>query len=193
MRLKDPFSVFRDWYQQAVDAGNPDPTIMTLATVGADGSPAARMVLLKSYNEDGFVFYTNYRSRKAMDLENSPRAALVFHWQERGYQVRIEGRAEKVSARESDRYFASRPLGSQLGAWASEQSREIPSTRHLDESMQKWKTEFKEQPVPRPPHWGGYRVIPDKMEFWSEREDRMHERILYEKKGHEWISKILAP
>ena len=193
MKSTDPFSIFKNWYQEVIDAGTSDPTIMTLATVGGDGSPTARIVLLKSYDESGFVFYTNYRSMKALNLETNPRGALVFHWREPGYQIRIEGRTVKVSAKESDRYFSSRPRGSQLGAWASNQSQEIPSTAYLDESLQRWKTEFQDQSVPRPPHWGGYRVIPERIEFWSEREDRMHERILFEKSEQKWISKKLAP
>jgi len=193
MNTADPFSIFREWYQEARDAGTPDPTIMTLATVDGDGKPAARIVLLKSFDKKGFVFYTNYQSRKGMDLERNPQAALVFHWRETGQQVRIEGAVEKVSSSASDRYFESRPRGSQLGAWASEQSREIPSKVGLEKSLIKWGAEFRDQPVPRPPHWGGYRVIPEKIEFWSDRENRMHERILFEKTGHGWVSKRLAP
>jgi len=139
------------------------------------------------------VFYTNYRSRKGMDLEKNPLAALVLHWQETGQQVRIEGAAEKLPASVSDRYFESRPRGSQLGAWASEQSREIPSRASLDESLKKWASEFMDQPVPRPPHWGGYRVVPDKIEFWSDRENRMHERMLFERSSQGWVFKRLAP
>ncbi len=193
MKSTDPFSIFRDWYQDAMAAGTPDPTIMTLATVNMDGSPTARIVLLKSNDENGFVFYTNYKSRKSQDLENNSRAALVFHWREPGYQIRIEGITEKVSTETSDRYFSSRPRGSQLGAWASQQSQEIPSKATLDESLKRWETEFRDQPVPRPPHWGGCRVIPDRIEFWSEREDRLHERMLFEKAGPDWILKRLAP
>ncbi|KPL25081.1 MAG: hypothetical protein AMS23_05100 [Bacteroides sp. SM1_62] len=193
MKAANPFSLFEDWYREAVDAGIPDPTIMTLATVDGEGNPAARMVLLKSFDEKGFVFYTNYGSRKGMDLEKNPRAALVLHWLETGRQVRIEGHAEKVSAIESDRYFESRPRGSQLGAWASEQSRVIPSKTSLDESLKKWSSEFRDQPVPRPPHWGGYRVVPVRMEFWSDRKNRMHERWLFEKTERDWVIKRLAP
>lgn len=193
MTRADPFSIFRDWYQEAINAGIQDPSIMTLATVDGEGKPAARIVLLKSFDENGFVFYTNYQSRKGMDLEQHPRAALVLHWRETGHQVRIEGAAEKVPATLSDRYFQNRPRGSQLGAWASEQSRKIPSRASLDESLKRWENEFRDQPVPRPAYWGGYRVIPDKIEFWSDRENRMHERILFEKTGQGWDSKRLAP
>ena len=193
MKTANPFSIFRDWYQEAIDAGTPDPTIMTLATVDGKGKPSARIVLLKSFDEMGFVFYTNYQSRKGMDLERNPRAALVFHWRETGQQVRIEGLTEKVPASVSDRYFKSRPRGSQLGAWASEQSREIHSKASLDESLKKWESKFQNQPVPRPLQWGGFRVMPDKMEFWSDRENRMHERMLYEKTDQGWVFKRLAP
>jgi pyridoxamine 5'-phosphate oxidase len=193
MNTTDPFSIFRDWYQEAIDAGTADPSIMTLATVDRKGRPAARIVLLKSYDETGFVFYTNYQSRKGMELAQHPYAALVLHWQGTGHQVRIEGAAEKVPASASDRYFVNRPRGSQLGAWASEQSREIPSRASLDESLKRWESKFRNQPVPRPPHWGGYRVIPEKMEFWSDRENRMHERMLFEKTDQGWVFKILAP
>lgn len=189
----DPIELFRDWFREATGAGVPDPTIMTLATVDGKGFPGARIVLLKSFDQDGFVFHTNYRSRKGKDLEQNPRAALVLHWRETGRQVRIEGIAEKVDARVSDRYFESRPRGSQLGAWASEQSREIPSACFLDESMRKWEKKFRDQAVPRPPHWGGYRVVPGRMEFWSDRENRLHERWLFEKTAGKWIKKRLAP
>ena len=193
MNTTDPFSIFRDWYQEAIDAGTADPSIMTLATVDRKGRPAARIVLLKSYDETGFVFYTNYQSRKGMELAQHPYAALVLHWQGTGHQVRIEGAAEKVPASASDRYFVNRPRGSQLGAWASEQSHEIPSRASLDESLKRWESKFRNQPVPRPPHWGGYRVIPEKIEFWSDRENRMHERMLFEKTDQGWVFKILAP
>lgn len=193
MKTTDPFSIFRDWYQEAIDAGIADPSIMTLATVDREGRPAARIVLLKSFDDTGFVFYTNYQSRKGMDLARHPYAALVLHWQETGHQVRIEGAAEKVPASASDRYFVNRPRGSQLGAWASEQSREIPSRAILDESLKRWESKFRDQPVPRPPYWGGYKVIPEKIEFWSDRENRMHERMLFEKTDQGWVFKILAP
>jgi pyridoxamine 5'-phosphate oxidase len=193
MKTTDPFAIFRDWYQEAIAAGIKDPTIMTLATVDGEGNPSARMVLLKSLDEKGFVFYTNYRSRKGMELEKNPRAALVLHWRETGRQVRIEGFAEKLPASASDRYFESRPRGSQLGAWASEQSHEIPSMANLNESLEKWVSEFRDKPVPRPPNWGGYRVIPDKIEFWSDRENRMHERMLFEKVAGDWAFRRLSP
>ena len=193
MKKKGPFAIFRDWYREASESGIKDPTIMTLATVNAKGNPTARIVLLKSFDEHGFVFYTNYQSRKGMDLEQHPHAALVLHWRETGRQVRIEGIAEKVPSSASDQYFASRPRGSQLGAWASEQSREIPSRASLDESLDRWASEFRGKPVPRPPNWGGYRVIPNKIEFWSDRKNRIHDRVLFERVAGKWALTRLAP
>ena len=193
MKAKDPFTIFSEWYHEAINSGITDPSIMTLATVDGQGNPAARIVLLKSFDEKGFVFYTNYHSRKGMDLEKNPRAALVLHWRKTGHQVRIEGSTEKVPASASDEYFGSRPRGSQLGAWASEQSREIQSSAYLDESLKRWESEFRGQPVPRPPYWGGYRVIPNKIEFWSDRENRMHDRMHFEKTDKGWVVKRLAP
>jgi len=193
MKTTDPFTIFRDWYQEAIEAGIKDPTIMTLATIDGEGYPSARIVLLKSFDEMGFVFYTNYQSRKGMELEKNPRAALVLHWRETGRQVRVEGLTEKLPASASDQYFESRPRGSQLGAWASEQSHEIISRASLDESLEKWAWQFRDQPVPRPPSWGGYRVIPEKIEFWSDRENRMHERMLFEKIAGNWAFRRLAP
>jgi pyridoxamine 5'-phosphate oxidase len=177
----DPIHLFRQWYLEAVDSDISDPTIMSLATVGQDGRPSARIVLLKDFNEAGFVFYTNYRSRKSIQLDAIPWAALVIHWHRLGHQIRIEGRVEKLPEEESDRYFATRPRGSQLGAWASEQSQPVPTRESLDQELQKVEKKFKDMDVPRPPHWGGYRLIPDRIEFWVDREDRMHDRILYEK------------
>jgi pyridoxamine 5'-phosphate oxidase len=143
------------------------------------------------------VFFTNYRSRKGLQLERNPRAALVIYWQHSGRQVRIEGRVEKVTAGESDRYFATRPRGSQLGAWASEQSSTIPSRESLERSLRERELEFRDREVPRPPHWGGYRLIPERMEFWVEREDRLHDRVVYERfsKGDPegWICRRMAP
>ena len=150
MKTTDPFTIFRDWYQEAIDAGIKDPTIMTIATVDGEGNPSARIVLLKSLDEKGFVFYTNYQSRKGMELEKNPRAALVLHWRETGRQVRVEGITEKLPSSASDRYFESRPRGSQLGAWASEQSHEITSRASLDESLEKWAWNSRTSPFPGP-------------------------------------------
>jgi pyridoxamine 5'-phosphate oxidase len=194
---QNPFLLFRQWYREAVDAGIPEPGTMTLATADTEGRPSARTVLLKDFDEKGFVFFTNYRSRKGLQLERNPRAALVIYWQHSGRQVRIEGRVEKVTAGESDRYFATRPRGSQLGAWASEQSSTIPSRESLERSLRERELEFRDREVPRPPHWGGYRLIPERMEFWVEREDRLHDRVVYERfsKGDPegWICRRMAP
>lgn len=193
MTIQNPFLQFRQWYLEAVNSGIPDPTIMTLATVGADGKPSARIILLKDFDDSGFVFYTNYQSKKAEQLFHNPWAALVLHWPSLGHQVRIEGRVEKIPAEESDRYFARRPRGSQLGAWASGQSTALPSRESLEEAMRQREMEFREREVPRPPHWGGFRLIPLRIEFWDERDDRMHLRVEYEKKDDDWVSRRLAP
>jgi pyridoxamine 5'-phosphate oxidase len=193
MKSKDPISIFDEWYREALRSGQPDPSIMTLATVDGRGHPSARIVLLKSYDASGFVFFTNYLSRKGTQLDVNPHVALVLHWLETGRQVRIEGVAEKVSEGVSDRYFESRPRGSQLGAWASEQSRVIRTMASLEESFRKREEEFRDRPVTRPPHWGGYRVIPDRIEFWSDRENRLHERILFEKTSGGWQRQRLSP
>lgn len=197
MNGTDPFRIFRRWYQEARDCGNPDPSVITLATATAGGKPSARTVLLKEFDAGGFVFYTNYGSRKARELDENPQAAMVIHWPETGYQVRIEGRVEKTSAEESDRYFASRPRGSQLGAWTSRQSRPIPSRESLESALRAREMEFRDREVPRPPHWGGYRLVPDRIEFWVEQENRLHDRVVYERKSAEgkvrWVSRRLAP
>ncbi len=189
----DPFHLFRQWYLEAVDSDISDPTIMSLATSDTEGKPSARIVLLKEFNERGFVFYSNYFSRKSRQLEKNPWAALVIHWHRLGHQVRIEGRTEKITDEESDKYFSTRPRGHQLGAWASEQSQKVESRGSLDEALRKREAEFEGIDVPRPPHWGGYRLIPDRIEFWTSRDDRLHDRILYERKGDSWEIHRLAP
>ena len=193
MTSQNPLLLFRQWYLEAVDSGIDDPTIMTLATVDAEGKPTARIILLKDFNDRGFVFYTNYQSHKADQLDENPLAALVIHWNSLGHQVRIEGSVEKISPEESDSYFATRPRGSQLGAWASEQSSPISSTDILTEAMHQKELEFKDMNVPRPPHWGGYRLMPERIEFWVSHEDRLHERTLFERKGDDWETILLAP
>lgn len=168
---------------------------MTLATVGEGGRPSARIVLIKGVDERGFVFFTNYESRKGRDLAANPYAALLFYWIELERQVRIEGRIEKTSADESDRYFSSRPLGSRIGAWASEQSAVIDSRATLEAREKEISTRFGDDP-PRPPHWGGYRLVPDSIEFWQGRPSRLHDRLLYTRDAaspHGWTMSRLSP
>ncbi|SAI65767.1 pyridoxamine 5'-phosphate oxidase [Bordetella ansorpii] len=187
-----PFDQFSLWFDQALAARVPEPNAMTLATVDADGQPSARIVLIKGYDERGFVFFTNYESRKGREIAANPRAALLFFWQPLERQVRIEGRMEFTSAEESDAYYASRPVGSRLGAWASEQSR--PVTREVLEARERdYRERYGDQP-PRPPHWGGYRLVPTAFEFWQGRPSRLHDRLRYRPDGKSgWQIDRLAP
>ncbi|KWC78226.1 pyridoxamine 5'-phosphate oxidase [Burkholderia cepacia] len=191
----DPFAQFDRWFKEALAAKLPEPNTMTLATVGADGRPSARIVLIKGVDERGFVFFTNYESRKGHDLAAHPQAALLFYWIELERQVRIEGRIEKTSAEESDRYFASRPLGSRIGAWASEQSAVIDSRAMLEAQEKAVSERYGDNP-PRPPHWGGYRLVPDSIEFWQGRPSRLHDRLLYTRDANAssgWSISRLSP
>ncbi|CAG2127584.1 pyridoxamine 5'-phosphate oxidase [Cupriavidus plantarum] len=172
----DPIVQFQRWFDEALVAKMPDPNAMTLATVGPDGQPSARIVLLKGVDAAGFTFFTNYESRKGNDLLNNPRAALLFHWVQLERQVRIEGEVRKVDEAESDAYFVSRPLGSRLGAWASEQSREVAGREVIETREAEFRARFGDDP-PRPPHWGGYRLTPTWIEFWQGRASRLHDRI----------------
>ena len=186
--------VFRRWYGDALRAGLEKADAMSLATVGADGRPSARMVLLSSFDERGVVFHTNQRSRKGKEIARNPLVALVLWWGPLGRQVRIEGPAEKTSAADSDAYFAGRPRGSQLGAWASDQSAVIPDRAALEERLREMERRHAGGPVPRPPHWGGYRVIPEVIEFWEGRENRLHDRIRYRRgEAGAWLVERLAP
>lgn len=190
--LPDPLAQFELWLQQAISGELPEPNAMTLATVGADGRPSTRVVLIKGCDARGIVWYTNYHSRKGRELAAHPQAALQFHWVELERVVRIEGRVEKVDAAESDAYFASRPLDSRIGAWASPQSEVIPSRSVLVTNAAKYGAQYLLNP-PRPPHWGGYRLVPDRWEFWQGRRSRLHDRLQYRLEAQQWIRERLAP
>ena len=189
----EPLGQFRAWFTEALKGGVPEPNAMTLATVGATGRPSSRPVLIKDFDARGIVWYTNYESRKAGELAAHPFAALQFHWVEQERVVRIEGRVEKVAAEESDAYFASRPLASRIGAWASPQSREIASRASLAAKAAEYGLRLGLHP-PRPPHWGGYRLVPDYWEFWQGRASRLHDRIAYRlQPDGSWKKARLAP
>jgi pyridoxamine 5'-phosphate oxidase len=189
----DPIEQFRRWFDDALAAGLREPNAMTLATATPDGRPSARVVLLKGFDERGFVFYTNYEGRKGEELEENPYCALVFYWAELERQVRVEGRVSRVPKRESDEYFGSRPRGSRLGAWASEQSRPVGGREVLEERLRALEAEYEAREVPRPPFWGGYRVEPEVIEFWQGRENRLHDRLVYRRSGGGWGRERLQP
>jgi pyridoxamine 5'-phosphate oxidase len=191
---RDPIKLFRRWFDDAIASGSRLPESMTLATATADGKPSARVVLLKQVDEAGFVFYTNYRSAKAKELEANPQAALVFYWVGLDRQVRVAGRVERVSAAESDEYFKTRPRESQLGALASPQSEVIEGRAVLEDRLSGLEQEYHDREVPRPAHWGGYRLRPDRIEFWENRPGRLHDRIVYDLQADgSWTIKRLAP
>jgi pyridoxamine 5'-phosphate oxidase len=189
---EDPFVQFARWFDEAVAAGLPQANAMTLATVAADGRPSARIVLLKGVDDRGLSFFTNYQSRKARELDFEPRAALLFYWAELERQVRIEGAVEKTPESESDAYFATRPHGSQVGAWASPQSEVIADRAWLEARIAETEARFAAE-VSRPPHWGGYRLSPTVFEFWQGRPSRLHDRIVYRRDGSRWSLARLAP
>ncbi len=189
----DPIALFARWMDDAEADGVPEHHAMTLATMGSL-TISCRVVLLRSFDARGFVFYTNHNSRKAMDLERDPRAALSFFWPQQERQVRIEGRAEPVGPGESDAYFASRPRDSKIGAWSSDQSRPVPDRQSLEDRYGRWAERFKDAEVPRPLHWGGYRVRPVRIEFWQGRPNRLHDRIAFEQLSTgEWLRVRLQP
>jgi pyridoxamine 5'-phosphate oxidase len=189
----DPFVQFRRWFDDATTAGIIEPNAMTLATATADGRPSARVVLLKGLDERGLVFYTDFRSRKARELEANSRAALVFLWKEIERQVRIEGHTERVSTAEAESYFRTRPSGSRIGAWASVQSSVIPSREWLDAEYARVAERYPDGEAPLPPHWGGYRIVPEEFEFWQGRPSRLHDRIRYRLQDEVWVIERLSP
>ena len=189
----DPVVQFRAWFRDALAADLHEPNAMTLATTTLDGRPSARVVLLKGYDERGFVFYTNYEGRKAVEIEANPTCSLLFYWGELERQVRIEGRASRLAGEESDAYFANRPRGSQLGAWASEQSRPVENKSVLKERVRALEDEYEGRGIPRPPFWGGYMVEPHTIEFWQGRENRLHDRLVYRREDGAWRIERLQP
>lgn len=189
----DPMVEFARWFAEAQEAQVEEVNAMTLATASSDGAPSARIVLLKGFDASGFVFFTDYRSRKGEELEANPRAALVFFWSELERQVRITGTVTRTPAKESESYFRTRPLGSRLGAWVSHQSRVIPSRAPLEAGMREAEARFPDGEVPLPPHWGGYRLVPQSIEFWQGRESRLHDRIRYVRDGDRWRVERLSP
>jgi pyridoxamine 5'-phosphate oxidase len=191
---KSPFGQFSRWYEAAKAAQPHLPEAMTVSTAGSDGTVTSRVCLLKEFDEHGFVFFTNYSSRKGVQISENPRVSLCFFWPSIDRQVRIEGAAVKTTAEESDAYFGTRPRGSQLGAWASNQSAVIPGRGDLDQRFRELEATYRDVPVPRPPHWGGYRVIPVEIEFWHGRADRMHDRFVYRlREPKDWVIERLSP
>ena len=190
----NPFAQFSLWFSQAIEAKILEPNAMTVATVNADGHPSARIVLLKGFDERGLVFYTNYNSAKGQNITAHPWAALVFWWGELERQVRVEGRVEPISPEDSDTYFTSRPLTSQIGAWASEQSQVVSSRDQLEQQYKEYEQKFANETISRPPYWGGLRVVPHLFEFWQGRPSRLHDRLVYRlTEGSQWVIERLSP
>ena len=189
----DPFEQFQSWFKDASNAKLLEPNAMVLGTTNGVGMPALRIVLLKSLTPEGFTFFSNYNSRKAKHLESNNQATLLFPWHEMQRQVEVQGTIEKTSREESESYFSKRPRGSQLGAWVSDQSSEISSRQELEDSWQEFEAKFGDQPVPTPEHWGGYRLKPNRFEFWQGGSKRLHDRVIYEMQQGSWTRSLLAP
>ena len=192
-KRKDPFLLFSDWYQEAIHKELNDPNAMNLSTLSKDFKPSSRIVLLKDYDKSGFVFYTNLKSKKGISINKNPNVALNFHWKSCLRQVRIEGKAKKISDLESDKYFNTRPVDSRIGAWASEQSDELLNREKLIKNFDFFKKKFKGKTVTRPPHWVGFKVTPKLIEFWQQMPSRLHDRLEYKKVNMEWKIRKLFP
>jgi len=190
----DPVTLFRQWLEEARESNNPEPTALTLSTVEKDGQPSSRIVLLKKIAENRFIFFTNYNSRKASEIRGHLRVSALFFWPELERQVKLSGIAKKIEDSESEKYFHSRPFESQIGAWASPQSTVIPDREYIEREFEKYRTQFRNiNPIPRPPHWGGFAISPSRIEFWQGREARLHDRIEYRKLNGVWRKFRLAP